>query len=62
MESVPTPLLPAVRMPPPAMFTSPPIVPIPPSVAPEATLVGPVEADWSPLISSVPAFTVVAPL
>ena len=42
MVSVPTPSEPGASVPPSAMVTLPPIVPIPPSVAPEATLVRPV--------------------
>ena len=38
-----------------------PAVPVPPSEASEATLTGPVAPDWSPLMSRVPAETVVFP-
>ena len=38
-----------------------PMVPVPPSVAPPATLVAPVAADWSPFTNNDPAATVVTP-
>ncbi|MOA42074.1 hypothetical protein D3C78_1640970 [compost metagenome] len=64
MVSVPpVPLaLPGARMPSLAMLTLPPITPVPPRVAPAATLVAPVAADWSPLMKSLPLDTVVVPL
>ena len=50
------------RCPPSATVTVPPVVPMPPSVAPDATETAPVAAVCVPLIRSVPAVTVVAPV
>jgi len=48
-------------MPPARIETAPPITPEPPRVPPASTVTAPPAADWSPLISSVPLETVVAP-
>ena len=45
-----------------AMVVSPPMTPVPPSVALAATETAPLARLWSPLINSVPAETVVGPV
>ena len=55
-------LAPGESVAPEASVVRPPTVPVPPSVAPEATPTAPVASDWSPLIRRAPAETVVAPV
>ncbi|CUJ85745.1 Uncharacterised protein [Achromobacter sp. 2789STDY5608615] len=64
MVSVPGAVLlsPGERMLLPVSVTSPPITPLPPSVALLLTVVAPVAALWSPLTNRPPALTVVAPV
>ena len=63
MLSVPGigPTLPGERVAPSAIVTSPPMVPMPPSVELASAVVAPVAAVWSPSTMSVPAPTVVSP-
>ena len=60
MFNVPIPPSPGERMP--AIVVAPPMVPLPPRVAPEATVTLPVAAVWLPVTSSVPPLTVVGPV